>query len=282
MKTPYTFSVVRYIHDVVSGEFINVGIVLYAPELNYLDSICTKKYGRLSRVFINVDGDQFRSLMRFLESQLSFYMNKLDSELLFDGKPKSILGILSAIIPQDDSSLQFSKEGFGLTNDPRITLEELYNRYVDQYTDRSKRISRDDDEVWKSFKRPLEERSIIKYLKPHRIVAHDFEYEFQHSWKNDQWRFLEPISLDLEDPSSITDKANKWLGRSISLSDSSENFKLYMLLGKPHEERLQPAFIKAENILNKITIPKEFIREDESEGFAEHLKFEIQRHHSEE
>ena len=28
MKTPYSFSVLRYIHDIVTGEFINVGVVL--------------------------------------------------------------------------------------------------------------------------------------------------------------------------------------------------------------------------------------------------------------
>jgi hypothetical protein len=29
MKTPYSFSVLRYIHDVVTGEFINVGVALF-------------------------------------------------------------------------------------------------------------------------------------------------------------------------------------------------------------------------------------------------------------
>ena len=31
MKIPYSFSVLRYIHDVVTGEFANVGVVLFAP-----------------------------------------------------------------------------------------------------------------------------------------------------------------------------------------------------------------------------------------------------------
>lgn len=33
MKTqyPYTYSVLRYVHDVTSGEFVNVGVVLYSP-----------------------------------------------------------------------------------------------------------------------------------------------------------------------------------------------------------------------------------------------------------
>jgi hypothetical protein len=48
MKTPYTFSILRYIHDVVSGEFVNVGVVLYVREVQFLGIACVMIYGRIS------------------------------------------------------------------------------------------------------------------------------------------------------------------------------------------------------------------------------------------
>ncbi len=36
MKTPYSFVTLHYVHDVVTGEFANVGVVLYAPEQRLL------------------------------------------------------------------------------------------------------------------------------------------------------------------------------------------------------------------------------------------------------
>ena len=217
MKTPYSFAIIRYVHDVVGGEFINIGIVLYAPDQNYVDAICTKKYARLSNLFIDVDGVQFRSLMNFLEVRVDEVRRKFETELPFEGKPKDVLDIANQILPKDDTSFQFSASGSGLTNDPAKTLEELFNRYVDRYTQKREAVTRDDQEVWKTFKRPLEQKRVIKYLRPHQIVANDYDYEFEHAWRNGQWHVLEPISFDLESPASIKDKAARWLGRTMAL-----------------------------------------------------------------
>ncbi len=278
MKVPYTFSVIRYMHDVVGGEFANVGVALYAPSKNFVDVRCTKKYGRLSKIFIDVDGEQFRSLMYFLESQIHEYRYRLESEFRFKEAPRDISGLLNSIIPLDDSSLQISPPGGGESADLPAVLEELYQRYVERYVDKPSAASRDDDQVWRVFRKPLEERKVLSRLSPHKIIAKNFEYEFKHSWKNDRWRALEAVSFDLEDPYSITDKANRWLGRAISLEESSDKFKLYFLLGKPHRTKLLMAFQKAENILHKIRLDHAFIQEEDAQDFAEEVRSEIETH----
>jgi hypothetical protein len=281
MKTPYSFCVIRYVHDVIVGEFVNVGVALYAPENNYIDAICTKKYGRLSKLFVEIDGTQFRSLMSFIEIHIDRVRQRLENELQLDGKPKGILEILYQIIPQDDSSLQFSTSGGGITDNPEKTLEDLYERYVERYYEKPQHVTRDDQEIWKVFKRPFEERRISKYLQPHRIVAMNYEFEFDHTWKNNQWRVLEPVSFDLENADSMKEKAARWLGRTVALQTSTEKFKIFLLLGKPMREELLKAYTKAENLLNQIPIEKEFIREDEAEEFAAIIKTEIEKHEDE-
>ena len=278
MKTPYSFSVIRYVHDVVGGEFVNVGLALYAPDENYIDAICTTKYGRLSKLFVEVDGAQFRSLMNFLMIHVDVARRKLEDELQFDRKPRDVLEILHKIVPKDDSSLQFSTSGGGLSTNPAKTLEELYERYVERYAEKPKHAARDDQEVWKVFKRPLEERRVSKYLRPHLIVADDYEYEFDHVWKNNQWWVLEPISFDLENADSIKEKAARWLGRAFALQSAKEEFTLFMLLGKPMREELMAAYTKAENLLHRIPGAKEFIREEEAEAFAADIQTEIEQH----
>jgi len=37
MKTAYSFVVLRYVHDVMTGEFVNIGVALYAPAASILD-----------------------------------------------------------------------------------------------------------------------------------------------------------------------------------------------------------------------------------------------------
>jgi len=278
MKTPYSFSILRYIHDIVTGEFINVGVVLYAPKVRFLSAICTSRYGRLTRMFSNVNGDHFRQVLRYIQARLEEEGERLASELPFDKLPLGVLEFTTKILPVDDSSLQFSPEGYGITENLQETLEKLYNRYVEQYYDRPERHSRSDEDIWKVFKKSLEEKRILSNLKPHQIVGNNYDYEFKYCWQNQKWHIHEPVSFDLIEPASVTDKANGWLGRIMSLNDGGESFKLNILLGAPQDERLKPAFVKAQNIMNRMPCEHEFINEDEAEDFAENLRKEIEEH----
>ena len=66
MKTAYTFVTLRYVHDVVTGEFANVGLVVYAPEERYLEARFTSSYERLNALFVKIDHANYRNLIRYL------------------------------------------------------------------------------------------------------------------------------------------------------------------------------------------------------------------------
>lgn len=74
------------------------------------------------------------------------------------------------------------------------------------------------------------------------------------------------------------DVANRWVGRVVCLQEASDTFKLHVLLGEPSLESLRPAFIKAENILNKMPGEKEFIREREALDFSRSIAEQIAVH----
>jgi hypothetical protein len=278
MKTSYSFSILRYIHDVLTGEFINIGVVLFAPESRFLGCLCTPRYGRLSNMFLNIDGNQFRQITRYIQDKIEEEGDRLISELQLKELPKTVSGFTKQVLPVDDSSLQFSPEGYGVTENPNKTLETLYTRLVEQYTKKSDRIKRTEDDVWKSFKKPLEEKRILSKFVPHQIIGMNYEYEFKYCVKNGRWHIQEPLSFDLIEAGSITDKANGWLGRVTSLYDGGEPFKLNLCLGAPQDESLKKAYVKAQNILHKMPCPHEFINEESADEFAEKLKEEIALH----
>jgi hypothetical protein len=280
MKTPYTFTVLRYVHDPVTTEFVNVGVALYAPDAKYLSAICTPYYARLSEMFGHVDGERFRQITRYLQDRIEEMGERLKTELPFSEPVTTIGSLLAKVLPPDDSALQFSPPGGGFTSDPEKTLGSLYQRYVEYYASRTSYPSRNDDEVWRVFKKPLEEQHVIHSLKPKRIIAPDYEYEFERARKNEVWHTYEPVSFDLMEATSIVDKANTWVGRITSLAQSEEKFKPYFLLGEPRESKLRSAFIKAQNILHKMPYDHDLVRETEAESFAEHLKAEVDKHGS--
>ncbi len=58
-KHPYTYSVLRYVHDISRGEFVNVGVVLTSSPIRFAGAILRADSKRVSKVFPGVDGVHF-------------------------------------------------------------------------------------------------------------------------------------------------------------------------------------------------------------------------------
>ncbi len=276
MKIPYSFSILRYVHDPVTQEFVNIGVAVYSREAGFLGAKCATHYARITRMFAKIDGNRFRQLTIYLQEKIGELGASLPSALPFEPR-LAIEDLLARVLPPDDSSVQFSHAGVGLTHDLEKTVVDLFERYVDRYSTTADSIRRDED-VWRNtFKEPLERRHVTAYLEPKRIVAPNYEYEFQRAWKNNVWHVYEPVSFDMVDRSSIVEKANRWVGRATSLNDSPDKFKIHLLLGAPADSHLQDTFIKAQNILKKMPGKAELIQEDEAEAFAEEFEKEIRQ-----
>lgn len=277
MKVAYRFSVLRYVHDPVTQEFVNIGVALFSPEANYLRAICTTNYGRITQVFQKIDGPRFRQLSRYIQDQICSAGKEYESALPFESG-LTIEQLLARVLPPDDSGIQFSKAGVGLSANLDQTLHELFQRHVEAYTASVDSPRRTDEDIWRVFREPLDRVSVTPHLRPKRIVAPSYDYEFERSWKNEIWHVYEPVSFDMVEAASMLDKANRWVGRATSLMDSSEPFRIHMLLGEPTDDRLKATFVRAQNILNKMPGKKEFIRESEAEAFAEELARDLKAH----
>jgi hypothetical protein len=274
MRVGYSFSVLRYVHDPTTQEFVNIGVAVFSADARYLRAICTVNYGRITEVFQKIDGHRFRQISRYIQEQICDAGKFRESALPFDST-HNIEGLLAKILPRDDSAIQFSSAGVGLSADLDQTLQDLYDRHVEHYTSRVDAPRRTDEEVWRTFREPMDRVHVTPWLSPKRIVAPSWDYEFQRSWKNEIWHVLEPVSFDLIEAASMLDKANRWVGRATSLLDSSESFRIHILLGGPADDRLKATFVKAQNILNKMPGRREFVQESEADAFAEELAREV-------
>ena len=280
MKTPYTYTVLRYLHDITTGEFVNVGVVLYVPELRYASALCRPTFGRLSKMFPGMNGESFRTLMRFIQARVEEYGARLQNELPL-ARPESSLQIATSVLTADDSSLHWSPMGSGLTENPSQTLEDLFNRMVMRYDDRSQAIRRSDEDVWRRYRRPLEEQHVLRYLQPKSIAVKDDQLEFEYAWKNSRWHCLAPVSFDLQSTDSIRDKAHRWLGQIISVQNAVDEFKVYLLLGEPQQDELRRATDRAVSILEKLPVDKEIIRETQADQFSKNFAEQIRLHPTE-
>jgi hypothetical protein len=230
-------------------------------------------------MFGHIDGVSFRATTSYIERRVSDISDRLSRGLLFSDSQESLQSILNEVLPPDDTAIRFVFGGVGITEDPALTLDGLFGRYVTRYENPSENPRRDEKDVWKVFQEPLRTKDVFPHFVPKVITAPNYEYEFERSWKNGVWHLFEPVSFDLADASSISEKASRWVGRAMSLSDSSEPFKLILLLGEPADPRLGEAFSKARNLLAaKIPGKSQLVREQDAEQFAEEIEQEFQNH----
>ena len=278
-KIPYTYTVLRYVHDIASGESLNVGVALFAPEMRYVNARCRPTYNRLKQVFPSLDGESFRAAMRHVSHEFERFHHELADELPLRVPSGGVMGYAHAVLGPDDSSLQWSPMGAGITIDPTATLEQLFARFVTAHDAPPQGHRRQDEDVWRRFSAELQQRQVLRHFVKKTIAVEDDQLEFSHAWKNGTWHCLAPVSFDLASAESIRDKAHKWLGQIASVSNAKDSFKLYFLVGEPSQAELRPAFESAISILGKAPVQQEVVQEADAPALSERLAAEVQAHH---
>lgn len=250
MKMTYTFVIVRYVHDRVTAEFVNVGTVLYAPSIAFLGAKCLTSTSRLRRMFGRVDSEHLRDFLGHIERRINRQGQAMEGSL-FNDPTRTAITFAEQILPPDDSALHFSSVAGGVTDNPQRELDEIFERYVNRYTHGKPKTTRQDEDVLPVFRKPLEERRLLAQVQPKVIVAPDYEHEFPLAWQNGKWNACDAVSFDLMDSNDIIEKANKWMGRATNLYESHEQFRLVLLVGEPRRPELTEASFTAEKILKK-------------------------------
>ncbi|MGO7958057.1 DUF3037 domain-containing protein [Rhizobium leguminosarum] len=268
-REPYTYTLLRYRHDPVAGEQINVGVAIYAPRSGFLGALFRKAYGRITKVFPDVNGSLLRQDLGQIERAFEkLSKRKETNDLLSD--QCTALTFAHKIIGVDDSSLIWSTLGSGLTNDPAKTLEDLHHRFVSQY-DEPHQQRRGDADIWRPFRDYLLERKIADIFQVKTIRSPRNEVEFQHAWKNGKWHCIQPLSFDLTTEDGIQEKAAKWVGHMVGLLKADEEFKPYFLIGRPSDESMLPAYQRALDFLSEAPLAPEIVQESEMDRLADTL-----------
>jgi hypothetical protein len=135
-----------------------------------------------------------------------------------------------SVLPVDDTSFIWRPLVSGLTLNLVETLDKLYDRFVAQY-DEHQRPHRDDATVWKPVRDRLVERNLADRLQTKTIRSPVDHVEFEYAFKNGAWRCYQPVSFDLATEENIRDKARRWGGHLLALTDASEPVQSWFFVG---------------------------------------------------
>lgn len=277
-RLPYSYSVLRYVHDTVTGEFVNVGLVMFSEQGAFLRFSTKPTIGRVTSMFPSLNTSAFKELLRILSKRFAVIESEIKGLLAFEGKRFKLSDLLLQSMPKDDSSLVWSPVASGVSADLASTYDKVFARHITKFDQKSARKNRTDDDVWRQFRRDLEKRNLLNFFEAKNISGKDDEVEFPFAWKNGIWHCIEPISFDLTASDSIRDKAHKWLGQIASVTDSVEKFKVYLVLAKPAKPSLEGAFKKAVAILQKAPVDHELFVDSEMSALVDRLHKQVDEH----
>lgn len=276
-RQPYSYVVLRYVHDVVTGEFVNVGIVMVAPEEGKFLAQTRKTIGRIKSVFPDLDRIAFVEAMQSIDRGISRVRKEVKKEGLFADE-KNASAYARLVLPEDDSSLQWSPVASGIATNVEAAFDRLYRRFVSRYdTTPPKRKS--DADVWKPVREKLIERGIDLALENKTVTGTNDSIEFSRAWKNGSWHVYEPVSFDLADAEGIRDKARRWRGHLEAVaSGTSEDIHLHFLMGRPAKRALLDAYKSAAGILEGAPFDPVVFDETNVDEFVDDIEDEVRAH----
>jgi Protein of unknown function (DUF3037) len=260
----------------MTGEFINVGVVMHVPSQQQLLARTRTTIGRIRGVFPDLDRNAFTVAMHAVQRALRKIAKENAKASLFSSKGDAS-DFARKALPADDSSLQWSPVGSGLTSDAKQTFDRLYERFVARY-DTLARHRRTDDDVWRPVLQKLEEKNLASRLHEKLIRGAVDDVLFKHAWKNGCWQVYEPVSFDLVDADGIKTKAREWLGHLAAVVADAQNvepFKPHFIVGAPRDPKLRPAYDTAIAILRRAPNDPEVFEETQIDDVVVQIENEI-------
>ncbi|MDL2408848.1 DUF3037 domain-containing protein [Rhizobium calliandrae] len=215
-KHAISYAIIRFQPHVETEEFANIGIVLVAPRMSYLDfRLETKRLGRLTSFFDSVEAATIRAVLKNYHAELTRIKDIAghngNGQTRFEFKLTDNADHLFHALTKDrEGIIRFSEVRFAMTDSPKNKLDELFDYYVGRNFASS------------VYREGLLERHVRNMLKLREIDRNFKKRSFNDGVYSATFPFVEivddkpvkilkPIYLGQDDPTRILDHGNKWL-----------------------------------------------------------------------
>jgi len=128
LPVAYNYVIVRYLHNLSRGEFINLGILMWLPQTGEVLYQFTTDSSRARSFFKGLDVKSFSELVEMLEIRSHNAQQQLQTTGKLDGvetSPLCIYDITKHILPPSDVCIQMSNVRSGIIADPPGRVVDL-------------------------------------------------------------------------------------------------------------------------------------------------------------
>lgn len=208
MKTACHYAIVRFMPFVETGEFANVGIVLFAPDTRYFGfKLLIDRQSRITNFFEQMEPKVFKAAMRTFREELE----RID-RMLKHMERKPALAVWGEIVKPRETILRLSDSRLVLADDAAAKLQELYAYYVERNF-----VTREYQEAIldKGVRGWLKSAGLLSRFHPARVGNDEYHAQFPFVAGPDGTpeKAIKPLFLGQPESSRIIDHGLQWVGR---------------------------------------------------------------------
>lgn len=211
------YAIVRFMPFVETGEFANVGVVLFAPNARYFGfKLLVNRHARVTNFFDQLDSKVFRLAMSSLREELG-RIESMRREMGTDKRFKetnreAALRLWSEIIKPRETMLRFSESRLVLADNAPRKLIELYDYYVEKNfatKEYQEKLLERGVRGW------LREAHLLNYFHSARIGNEDYnaQFPFVSGTEEAPQKAIKPLNLNQAEASRIIDHGGQWIVR---------------------------------------------------------------------
>jgi hypothetical protein len=133
------YAIVRFMPYVETGEFANVGVLLWIPkQKTLLFKLLRRNYRRITQFFKELDKQVYLKAMSDLDTELHRVQALLQAGAVVTANSNLEYGfhkgIFEEVIRPRETIVRFSEQRAILSENPEATVAALFNYYVDHLT----------------------------------------------------------------------------------------------------------------------------------------------------
>lgn len=200
-----------------TGEFVNVGVVLVCPQVNYFGYLFeTRKYKRITDFFPELEVEVFKAGLEGLLKELARVTGREHEEqlhqLVLHEEAKAGVARFRELVRPREALFHFGETGTALAADPRIKLQELFHYYI------KRQFARD-----REYQEIIMRRHLADFLKKNDLAQ---QFKTDHRVGDDTYQVIlpfvhlqgatiskaiKPLHLDKEGPTDIYRHGDAWI-----------------------------------------------------------------------
>lgn len=217
MKTACHYAIVRFMPFVETGEFANIGVVLFAPNARYFGfKLLGNRYSRVTHFFEQMDAKVFRAAMHTCKEELvriDRMLKQMGTDLRFKALDREgTLALWNEVIKPRETMLQFGESRLVLADNAQAKVRELFEYYVERNfvtPERQEQLLERGVRGW------LRDAKLAEQFHPARVGNEEYhaQFPFVAGPEDRPERAIKPLNLGYEDAARIIDHGGQWIVR---------------------------------------------------------------------